>query len=144
MIEKYASKYLTTYMQTAKLWARASKCPRKKVGCLILTESGMQATGFNGHAVGGPNTWQGDEPNPEVVHAELNALGKMLEQGVSTKGAVVFTTLSPCIHCAKMLVRAGIKAVVYDETYRDTDGLNYLKKYNVKVIEYNKESFNDE
>jgi len=121
----------------ARRVAEESHCPRKQVGCIILTESGMVSPGFNGHASGGPNDWEySPTGNPEVVHAELNALGKMLEQGVSAKGASVFVTLSPCLECAKLLVRAKVGRVIFGEQYRDTAGLDYLKKYNVPTTTY--------
>lgn len=122
------------YMQIAERVSNESRCPRTQVGCLILAESGMTALGFNGHASGGPNEWEfSTEGNPEVVHAELNALGKMLEQGVSAKGATVFVTLSPCLECAKLLVRSKVKRVVYSCDYRKDEGLKYLEKYGVIV-----------
>jgi dCMP deaminase len=127
-------KYDSMYMQIAEIVSNESRCPRTQVGCLILAESGMTALGFNGHASGGPNEWEfSTEGNPEVVHAELNALGKMLEQGVSAKGATVYVTLSPCLECSKLLVRAKVKRVVYSSDYRKDDGINYLHKYGVIV-----------
>lgn len=127
-------KYDSMYMQIAERVASESKCPRAKVGCIILAESGMLAPGFNGHASGGPNEWEfTPEGNPEVVHAEMNAMGKMLEQGVSAKGATVYVSLSPCLECAKLLVRAKVKRVVYSTEYRKLDGIEYLYKYGVIV-----------
>lgn len=127
-------KYDSMYMQIAERVAAESKCPRTRVGCVILMESGMTALGFNGHASGGPNEWEfSPDGNPEVVHSELNALGKMLEQGVSAKGATVYVTLSPCLECAKLLVRAKVKRVVYSDEYRKLDGIRYLHKYGVIV-----------
>lgn len=107
------------------------------MGCIILLSSGLVAPGINGHACGGPNEWEYTEDgNPEVVHSELNALGKLLEQGVSAKDAVVYLTLSPCLDCAKLLVRAKVSRVLYLEEYRKTDGIEYLKKYNVQVEKF--------
>ena len=127
-------KYDSMYLDLAKRVSQESKCPRTQVGCVILSESGMISPGFNGHASGGPNEWEfSTEGNPEVVHAELNALGKMLEQGVSAKGATVYVTLSPCLECAKLLVRSRVKRVVFSRDYRILDGLNYLHKYGVIV-----------
>ena len=121
-------------MQIAERVSTESRCPRTQVGCVILAESGMTALGFNGHASGGPNEWDfSTEGNPEVVHAELNALGKMLEQGVSAKGATVYVTLSPCLECSKLLVRAKVKRVVYSSDYRKDEGIKYLQKYGVIV-----------
>lgn len=119
------------YATTASLY---SKCPRKKVGCCILLESGCTATGINGFPEGQDEQWNdGTKSNCLVTHAELNALGKLLEQGVSAKGATVYITLSPCIECSKLLVRAKVKRVVYLEEYRDTTGLEYLTRYGVIV-----------
>lgn len=130
-------KYDSMYMQIAERVAAESKCPRTRVGCVILTESGMTALGFNGHASGGPNEWEfSADGNPEVVHAELNALGKMLEQGVIAKGATVYVTLSPCLECGKLLVRAKVKRVVYLNEYRKTEGIDYLIKYGVEVEQW--------
>ena len=127
-------KYDDMYLDMAIRVSQESHCPRTKVGCVIVTETQMAATGLNGMPSGGPNDWEWTpEGNPEVVHAELQALGKMLEQGVSAKGATVYVTLSPCLECSKLLVRAKVGRVVYKDNYRITDGLAYLKKYNVSV-----------
>jgi dCMP deaminase len=125
------------YMDIALRVSKESHCPRKQVGCAIVTESQMVATGLNGMAEGGLNDWPYTEDgNPEVVHAELQALGKMLEQGVSAKDSTVYVSLSPCLDCAKLLVRAKVKRVVYLESYRKSEGLDYLKKYKVIVEQH--------
>ena len=146
---KYGSrnyeKYTNLYFDIARRVAEESKCLRKKVGCVVLTESGMIATGFNGMASGQPDSWHDPEDsehksNPDVVHAELNALGKMLEQGVSTKNAIVYLTLAPCIECAKLLVRSGVCEVNILEKYRDLSGVEYLQSNNVNVKFYTNHS----
>lgn len=130
-------KYDDMHMGFALKAAEQSKCPRTHTGCCILLDSGMIAIGFNGHAPGGPNEWEWKENgDPEVVHAEMNALGKLLEEGVSAKNATVFVTLSPCLDCAKLLVRAKVGRVVYLQQYRKTEGLEYLVKYGVEVERY--------
>lgn len=130
-------KYDKMHMATAQNYAAESQCPRTQVGCALVLASGVVSPGFNGMASGGPNQWEfSPDGNPEVVHAELNSLGKCLEQGLSTKGAHLYVTLSPCLECAKLLVRAGVKRVVYRDAYRVTDGLDYLMKYNVEVVKY--------
>lgn len=130
-------KYDALYMAFAQAAAAESHCPRTQVGCAVVLESGVVAPGFNGHASGGPNDWEYSATgNPEVVHAELNALGKCLEQGLSARNASVFVTLSPCLECAKLLVRAKVLRVVYKDAYRDTTGIDYLMKYNVEVTKY--------
>jgi len=133
------SKYDNMYMAMAQRVAQESRCPRTQTGCVVLVESGMTSIGFNGHAAGGPNEWAYQEDgDPNVVHAELNALGKMLEQGISAKGATVYVTLSPCLECAKLLVRAKVGRVVYLEDYRISTGLAYLEQYNVEVEKHEK------
>lgn len=130
-------KYDNLYMGIAIKASEESHCPRTKVGCAVVLASGVIAPGFNGHASGGPNDWEfSPTGNPEVVHAELNALGKCLEEGLSAKGSSVFVTLSPCLECAKLLVRSRVNRVVYLEEYRDTTGLEYLKKYKVEVVKH--------
>jgi len=134
-------KYDKMYLTFAFAAASESKCPRKQVGCVVVLDSGIIAPGFNGMASGGPNEWAfSDTGNPEVVHAELNALGKCLEQGLSVKGATMYLTYSPCIECAKLIVRAGVKRVVYVEEYRLAAGTDYLEKYNVEVEKWTDES----
>lgn len=129
------------FMDYAIRTSQESKCPRKQVGCIVVAESGMIAPGLNGMASGGPNEWEySEQGNEEVVHAEMQALGKMLEQGVSAKGSTVYLTLSPCIHCSKLLVRAKVNRVVYLEEYRKSDGVDYLKKYGINVEIFDSDS----
>lgn len=130
-------KYDAMYMDFANRAATESRCPRTKVGCVVVLGSGVVCPGLNGMPPGGPNDWEfSADGNPEVIHAELQALGKCLEQGLSTMGATTYVTLSPCLECSKLLVRAGVKRVVYRDEYRLTTGLDYLKKYGVDVEKY--------
>jgi dCMP deaminase len=69
----------------------------------------------------------------EVSHAEENVFGKLMLQGVSTKGGTMFLTHSPCIHCAKIMVTAGVTHVYYLEDYRSMDGINWLVRNKVVV-----------
>lgn len=127
-------KYDRMHMETAKAYAAESQCPRTQVGCALVLASGVVSPGFNGMASGGPNQWEfSPDGNPEVVHAELNSMGKCLEEGLSTRGATMYVTLSPCLECSKLLVRAGVRRVVYRDKYRKVDGINYLIKYKVVV-----------
>lgn len=125
------------YLDLATRVARESKCPRTQVGCVILLPSGLLATGINGFPAGQDEVWNdGSVSNPLVTHAELNALGKCLEQGVSTKDATVYLTLAPCLECSKLLVRAKVSRVVYKDIYRCTEGVDYLQRYGVVVERY--------
>lgn len=74
---------------------------------------------------------------PEVLHAESNALMKLVKTGkISSAGATLYVTYSPCIDCAKMLVQASIKRVVYRHEYRCLDGLELLKSAGIQVEQY--------
>jgi len=135
------NKWDKMYMDIALRVAEESKCPRKQVGCCILLESGLLATGINGFPAGQEEMWtDGETSNPFVTHAELSAMGKLLEEGVSAKGATVYVSMQPCIDCSKLLVRAKVKRVVYKEEYRCKQGLEYLIKYGVEISKFNEQS----
>lgn len=132
-------KYDEMFMRIAEAAEAESHCPRTHVGCCVVLKSGIIATGFNGHASGGPNEWDWTpDGNPEVIHGEMNAFGKLLEQGLSSAGSTVYLTLSPCLECSKLMVRGGVKRVVYRDAYRKTEGIDYLTRYHVEVEQYQK------
>lgn len=70
---------------------------------------------------------------PEVLHAESNAISKCAKWISSTDGATLYVTLSPCFECSKTIIQAGIKRVCYLEEYRDTKGIDFLKKNNIEI-----------
>lgn len=69
----------------------------------------------------------------EVIHAEHNLIAKLAQSNESSKDAVMFCTVSPCIECAKLIQSAGIKKLYYIDEYRSNEGLNFLVKCNVEV-----------
>lgn len=71
--------------------------------------------------------------NPEVLHAESNAIGKLARSVVNGKGADIFITHSPCIECAKLIHQSGIKRVFYKEQYRSDAGIKFLLRSDIKV-----------
>lgn len=68
-----------------------------------------------------------------VLHAEANAITKLAKSGNSSDGATLYVTMSPCVECAKLIIQAGIKRVVYREKYRITDGIDLLERAGIKV-----------
>ena len=87
------------------------------------------------------NTMQGRyrlKTKPEVLHAETNAIAKLARSAESGIGADLFVTHSPCLDCAKLIYQSGIKRVWFSEAYRNTDGVEFLKKSGVEVEQYNK------
>jgi dCMP deaminase len=69
---------------------------------------------------------------PETIHAEFNAIGYCAKEGISTKGATIYQTDSPCLSCAKLLYTAGIAKVIYRRKYRDETGLEFLDSVGIK------------
>jgi len=77
--------------------------------------------------------WARKKTKYEVLHAETNAIAKVARSTNSTEGADLFVTHAPCMDCAKLIHQSGIRSVFYKDTYRNDDGLNFLKKCNIEV-----------
>jgi dCMP deaminase len=121
-------------MQYAELWSMRSKCKRNKVGAVLTMDNHAIGDGYNGTVKGDCNDCEDSEGNTKdsVVHAEQNAILFCARHGISTKGATLYITLSPCMSCAKMLVQSGIDRVVYKTEYRDVSPIHFLNKMGVK------------
>lgn len=91
--------------------------------------------GYNGTPSGFENVCEDDEGNTKayVLHAEANAITKVARSANSSEGATIYITASPCIECAKLIIQAGIKRVVYSEEYRITDGVDLLRRAGIEV-----------
>lgn len=129
------------YMRMAMIWAENSYCNRRKVGALIVKNKMIISDGYNGTPAGFENVCE-DEHGitiSYVLHAEANAITKIARSNNSSEGATLYVTASPCIECAKLIIQAGIKRVVYGEKYRLEDGLNLLKKANIEIVYINKD-----
>lgn len=123
------------YLRMAKIWAENSYCERRQVGAIIVKDLMIISDGFNGTPSGFENICE-DENNltkPYVLHAEANAITKVAKSNNSSEGATLYVTTSPCIECSKLIIQAGIKRVVYDEKYKNTEGLDILKRANVML-----------
>lgn len=123
------------YIRMAVIWAENSYCERRKVGALIVKDKMIISDGYNGTPSGFENICE-DENNltkPYVLHAEANAITKIARTNNSSNEATMYVTASPCIECAKLIIQAGIKRVVYSEHYRLEDGINLLKRAGIEV-----------
>ena len=127
------------YMRMALIWAENSYCQRRQVGALIVKDKMIISDGYNGTPAGFENVCEDENgvPRPYVLHAEAHALTKIARSSNSSEGATRYVTASPCIECAKLIIQAGIKRVVYAEKYRLEDGLDLLKKANIEVVYLN-------
>jgi dCMP deaminase len=143
-------KWIDAYMDTARRFAQLSVARRLKVGSIIVKEHRVISIGYNGTPAGWDNEcedesvelYSGYEGNihrmvlttkPEVIHAEANAISKLARDGESGKGATLFCTHAPCIHCAKLIYGAGITEVYYDQFSKDELGIEFLQKAGLQV-----------
>ena len=126
-------KYDRAYLKMAKTWGELSYCKRKKVGALIVKDRMIISDGYNGTPSGFENVCEDDEnyTNWYVLHAEANAILKVAASTQSCKGATLYITLSPCKECSKLIHQSGLIRVVYSKVYKDTSGLDFLKRAGV-------------
>ncbi|HHT28971.1 MULTISPECIES: dCMP deaminase family protein [Petrimonas] len=124
------------YMRMAFIWSENSYCKRRQVGAILVKDKMIISDGYNGTPSGFENVCE-DEQNvtkPYVLHAEANAITKVARSNNSSDGATLYVTSSPCIECAKLIIQAGIRRVVYADSYRLSDGVELLKKANIELI----------
>lgn len=123
------------YLKMAIIWSQNSYCKRRQVGALLVKEKMIISDGYNGTPSGFENICE-DENNhtkPYVLHAEANAITKVAKSNNSSDGATLYVTSSPCLECSKLIIQAGIKRVVFTESYRLDDGINLLKRAKIEV-----------
>ena len=116
------------FMMMAHVVASRSTCLRRQIGAVLVKDGHVLSTGYNGAARGVPHCKKCARegvPSGErhelckAVHAEANTIAQAAMHGVNTKGATVYCTHKPCYMCAKLLINAGVKKVVYQEDYPD-------------------------
>jgi dCMP deaminase len=144
------------HMKAAEGYAELSSARRLKVGSIIAKDNRIISIGYNGTPVGWDNNCENevreehqyviDEGGPwhtmetvrletksEVIHAEMNAIGKLAQSNESGLNATMYITHAPCFDCAKLIHIAGINKVFYRNSYRNTDGIEFLNKCNIEV-----------
>ena len=118
------------FMDIARVVARRGNCRRRQVAALLVRDRRIISTGYNGTPRGVRNCCEGgcarcasDAPSGSGLgecvccHAEENAITQAACHGIAVQGAVLYSTLSPCLICAKMIINAGITEVIYAEEY---------------------------
>jgi dCMP deaminase len=135
MNNKKQNKYDKAYLRIAAEWSKLSYCKRKQVGAIIVRDRMIISDGYNGTPSGFENCCEDDEGLTQwyVLHAEANAILKVARSTQSCENATLYITLSPCKECSKLIHQSGIKRVVYQIGYRDTSGVDFLKKAGVDV-----------
>ena len=124
------------YIRMARIWAENSYCKRRQVGAIIVKDKMIISDGYNGTPSGFENICEDESglTKPYVLHAEANAITKIARSGNNSDGATLYVTASPCIECAKLIIQAGIKRVVYSEEYRLKDGIELLQRAGIEVV----------
>lgn len=126
------------FLQIAFTVAQRSTCDRAHVGCVLVRDRRILATGYNGAPAGLPHCddvghLMVDGHCVRTLHAEQNALIQAALHGVSTEGATAYVTHQPCLTCAKMLINAGIRRVVYAGNYPDEYSRSFLDAARVEL-----------
>jgi dCMP deaminase len=134
-------------MDMARLAARRSSCLRRAVGAVLVKDRRLLATGYNGVPSGvthgevtGCLRDRLNVPSGERhelcrgLHAEQNAIIQAAFHGVSIRDAVLYCTNLPCIICAKMLINAGVRRVVYIEGYSDPLTSEMLSEVGMELV----------
>jgi dCMP deaminase len=125
------------YLKMASVWAQNSYCKRRQVGALLVKDKMIISDGYNGTPSGFENNCE-DENNttyPYVLHAEANAITKVAKSNNSSEGATLYVTSSPCMECAKLIIQAGIKRVVFYDNYHKADGIELLIMAHIEVLQ---------
>ena len=137
-------KFIDAYMDVAERFAKLSSAKRLQVGAIVVKDDRIISIGYNGMPAGWTNECENytvftddtvlSKTKPEVIHAEANAIAKLAKGNESGDGSSMFLTHAPCIDCAKQVYTAGIKKVYYRNSYRDTQGVDFLEKCGVEVL----------
>ena len=126
------------FIKITELISQRASCPRKKVGCVIVKNNKILATGYNGSPKGMEHCidvgcFIKDNHCVRVIHAEMNAL---LQAGEKAEGATLYATLLPCEICFKLCIQAGIKKIIYIEDYNKENLKYWIDNGGIKLIKW--------
>ncbi|GAB4303612.1 MAG: cytidine/deoxycytidylate deaminase family protein [Desulfuromonadia bacterium] len=141
------------FMEITRLVARRSTCLRRQVGAVIVKDRNILATGYNGAPSGVRHCGETGclrellkVPSGERhelcrgLHAEQNAIIQAAKHGTSIEGSTLYCTTHPCGICAKMIINAGIREVVYEEGYSDDIAREMFAEAKVSVLRFGEQS----
>lgn len=123
-------------MRIAETISMRGTCTRAHVGAVLAIHNRIISTGYNGSPAGMAHCthpYGEKEPCLTSVHAEANTVAFAAQQGNATDGATLYTTMTPCLPCAQLLVNAGVKRVVCGKQYRETAGVDLLVEAGIIV-----------
>lgn len=129
------TKYDTAMLQTAETFAKQSQCKRKQVGAVLARDGRILATGYNGTLPGKPNDCECTDGTTSefVLHAEQNLISYCARKGIPTEGTTLYITHSPCKTCSKLIAAVGITSVIFQDYYKDTDGIEFLQECGISI-----------
>ena len=117
-------KFKQAFMDCAITFSGLSTAVKAQVGSIIVKDNRIISIGYNGMPSGWSNVCEDShgKTNPEVLHAEANAITKVAKSPESCEGAAIFCTHMPCIECAKLIHQCGIIEVYYNIDYNSAKG----------------------
>jgi dCMP deaminase len=137
------------FIEVASVVSKRSTCLRRQVGAVIVRDKRILSTGYNGAPSGLPHCdevgcLRAAENVPSgqrqeicrALHAEQNALVQAARHGINVDGSTIYVTLEPCVLCSKMLINAGIRRIVFVESYPDPFGREMLDGAEVQVEQF--------
>src|SRR5690348_6374056 len=130
------------FMNIARAVASRSTCSRRSVGALVVKDKRILATGYNGAPAGlrhCDHTDGGDMRDGHCArstHAEQNAIVQAAKYGTPIDGSTVYCTDQPCLTCAKLLVNAGVRRVVFEGAYPDELAVRILAEADVQLSQH--------
>jgi len=135
------------FMEITRLVSKRSTCMRRHVGAVIVRDRRILATGYNGAPKGlahcseiGCLREKMGVPSGRMqelcrgLHAEQNAIIQAALSGVSIENSQIYTVTQPCVVCAKMIINAGIKRIVFDEAYPDQLSEELIKEAKIELV----------
>jgi len=123
------------FSDLAKLVSKRSPCERLQVGCVLVKNNRIIATGYNGFL---PNAEHKsivvDNHEQATIHAEQNCIADCAKRGVETSDSIAYVTHYPCINCYKILVASGIKEINYIDDYKNNAIIEEINQnLNIKI-----------
>jgi len=123
------------FSDLAKLVSKRSPCERLQVGCVLVKNNRIIATGYNGFL---PNAEHKsivvDNHEQATIHAEQNCIADCSKRGVETADSIAYVTHYPCINCYKILVASGIKEINYIDDYKNNAIIEEINQnLNIKI-----------
>ena len=148
-----------TFIEIAESFAAHSSCVKRKVGAILVKDLRIISTGYNGtpsglvncdevfkdgslvgHLLNGTEITHHEFSERFEIHAEQNCLLTAAKNGISVKDCSLYITTAPCVNCAKIIIAAGIKKVIYKEIYKNNFGILLLEEAGIECRKLGEQS----